>query len=243
MAILDEKLAIYIRKHPDLINFLNRLGIPLGFGNKTIKIICDEYGIDHYFFTELLQLIIKRYPLDSGNIHKFNIILTVKYLRSSHRHYLDFFLPDIEKMINILSESEPNRQKDCKVISYYFQAYKKEFINHLDNEDNYIFPYIIDLNAAAGISTKNDEMLDRINKNTIKNYIISHESLDEKLFDLKSLLIKHVKPFNNYFLISKLLKALFDLEEDLKIHELIENEILFQQALRIEDKLIGNGGL
>ncbi len=237
MKIIDEKLADYVAENPCLLNFLDRLDIQLGFGDKTIREICKEHGIDQYFFVELLQLIINKYEFDPINIHMFSIDLTVKYLKNSHKSYLEDYLPQIIGYIESLSLIEANRAKDCRVLDIYFKAYQEEFIKHLSYEDTIVFPYIINLSEKHKEGIYHEDILESIKKNIIKNYIKKHESLDEKLFDLKNLFIKYIHPFNNSTLVRSFLRVLYELEQDIKLHELIENQILFKQAESIENEI------
>lgn len=234
----EKKLADFVKNDPTVLDFLNRLEIPLGFGDKTVGQICEEYNIDYYFFSELIQLIMKKYEFNPKYIDKFEIKLTVKYLRNSHKSYLTDYLQKIEKDIEQLSLLEYDRKKDCDVLNNYFLEYKLEFNNHLLYEDDDIFPYILELEKAYHSGKPSNELLQRIKGNKIINYVKKHDSLDEKLNDLKNLLIKYFKPFRERFLVISLLKTMYELEEDLKLHDLIENQILFMQAKKIEDNII-----
>jgi regulator of cell morphogenesis and NO signaling len=216
------------------------LDIQLGFGDKTIREICKEHGIDQYFFVELLQLIINKYEFDPINIHMFSIDLTVKYLKNSHKSYLEDYLPQIIGYIESLSLIEANRAKDCRVLQVYFKEYREEFNKHLKYEDTIVFPYILFLIEKHESTEYDSEFIGSIKKNSIKYYIRKHESLDEKLQDLKNLFIKYIHPFDNSTIVRSLLRVLYELEQDLRLHEMIENQILFKQAESIENNILSS---
>ena len=240
MNVFDTKLADHVKEHASLLNFLDRLDIALGIGDKTVREICEEYDIDIYFFSELLQLITKKNEFNPRYIHKFNINHTVKYLRNSHHSYQTAYLPDLKSYIDKLENLEEGRKKDCELLNKYFSDYRREFLEHLEYEDGNIFPYILELERSYTSGDPDSSLLKRVRENPISNYVKKHSSLDEQLSDLKNLLIKYFKPFEHASVVRSLLKVLYELENDLKLHELIENQVLFPQVKIIEEKLIKN---
>lgn len=238
MKIQEERLAEIVKNNPQLLNFLDRLDIPLGFGDKTIEEVCRKYQIQVPFFVELMQLLIKKYEFNPLYIDEFEPKLTIKYLRNSHNSYLKDYLPDIDSIIKKLKATEPNRANDCNILMNYFRDYRTECVKHLQREDNIIFPYILQLENAVSEGNCSDELMDQINKYPIRNYVREHDSLNEMLNDLKFLIIKYFKPFDDAKAVRSLVKILYDLDEDLHLHELIENHILFPQAQKMEEQIL-----
>lgn len=238
MNLYNEKLADAVKKHPNLLNFLDRLEIKLGFGDSSIEEVCRNNSIPIAFFIELMQLIIKRYEFNPNYTKDFEPKLTVRYLENSHKSFLNDYLNDFDLIINELFKIEKERQQECLLLERYFKIYRTEFESHLQYEDNVIFPYILALESS--ISTNNFDYIifDKIQNNPITNYMKNHSSLDDKLNDLKSLIIMFFKPFGSEKLVRRLLKLMFELDEDLKLHELIENKILFPQAKQMEETIL-----
>lgn len=228
MKIEDNKLADYIKDYPALLNFLERLGIKLGFRDKSIIQICIDYNIDQSFFIDLMMLIINRENFNPNYLVSYKIDYTVNYLRNSHKSYVYDYIPEIETLIHQLSEIEKDREADSKLLMMYFRDYKDEFVKHIHHEDTVIFPYIIELSKSDKSSKNADK--------SVSEYMQHHDNLDEKLEDLKNLLIRYFKPFENTKIIRSIIKLLFEMEEDLIIHELIENKILFPKAQILENK-------
>lgn len=238
MKIHEERLGDIVKIYPQLLTFLARFNIQLGFGEKTISEICFEHKISLNFFIELMLLIIKKYDFHPNYIEKFEPKLTINYLIKSHKSFLNEYIIDIENIIQELKKEELTREEDCKLLQKFFEQYKIEVIEHLDNEDKLIFPYILKLEEIIEFNTIDTAIIDIIQKNPIKKYIKKHHSLDEKLNDLKNLIIMFFKPFNSTRKIRLLIKLLYELEEELKLHELIENKVLFPLTQRMEDKIL-----
>lgn len=228
MNIEDNKLADYIKDYPALLNFLERLGIKLGFRDKTIKQICLDNNHDQSFVIDLMMLIINRENFNPNYIENYKIDFTVNYLRNSHKSYVNDYIPEIESLIQKLAEIEKDREADSKLLMMYFRDYKDEFVKHIQHEDTVIFPYIIEISKLDSNSKKAEK--------SVSEYMQHHDNLDEKLEDLKNLLIRYFKPFENTKIIRDIIKLLFEMEEDLIIHELIENKILFPKAQILENR-------
>ncbi len=232
MNIEHNKLADYVKDYPALLNFLERVGIKLGFRDKSIKQVCEENNLDLPFIIDLMMLIINRDEFNPNFLDNYKIDHTVNYLRNSHKSYVFDYIPEIESLINELSKFEIQREKDCKLLMMYFKDYKDEFVKHINYEDTVIFPYIIEIaNSNFEEKSKNS------GNKSVTEYMLNHDNLDEKLEDLKNLLIRYFKPFENTKVIRSIIKLLFEMEEDLIIHELIENKILFPKAQNIENHL------
>ncbi len=235
--MLNNKLADFVKKYPKLLDFLDRLNIDLGFGDKTVSEICTEYKIDKYFFIELMHLISSKNKFKPQYIDKFDIKQTISYLQQSHYSFLNEYLPRINYFITEIKKNEQSRIKDIEVLEKYMSDYIEEVKIHLSSEDNDIFPYIIDLLDAVNSKNVSEELQKRLKKYPIYDFMKIHDALYEKLDDLKNLLIKYFKPFQNNIYEKLLLKTIYELDEDIKLHDMIENIILYPQAEILEKRI------
>ena len=56
LVYADMKLCDIILHEPTLIPVLNRFGITLGIGDKSIRSVCEENSLDTDFFLTILNL-------------------------------------------------------------------------------------------------------------------------------------------------------------------------------------------
>ena len=113
------------------------------------------------------------------------------------------------------------------MVKQFYKKYTEELRDHIDYEEKTVFPYI-------------EKMI--INQNAEGNYSITsfekeHTNVDEKLNDLKNLIIKYLSPDYDQNLCNEFLITLFRFEKDIYDHARIENVILLFQASAIEKKL------
>lgn len=224
----EMKTSDILISNPYLILLLEHLGINMEVREKTVEQICNENNVS----TELFLIIANLYngfkpsPISD---YSFNDIQTIiKYLKSSHEYYLDEKYPLIQKYIEMINSI--NDHPEILMIGKFFDKYFKEVVEHLDYEDDVVFPYVLDLNDQ--LTRKNPE------KSTI-NYSVTeyrehHDDIEEKLTDLNNLLIKYIPQKNDRQERRKLLLCLFELEYDLKIHSQIEETILIPMVEKME---------
>lgn len=224
----EMKTSDVLISNPYLILVLEHLGINMEVREKTVEQICNENKVSPELFLIIANLFngFKPSPISD---YSFNDIQTIiKYLKSSHEYYLDEKYPLIQKYIDMINRI--NDHPEILMIGKFFDKYFKEVVEHLDYEDDVVFPYVLGLNDQ--LMHKNPE------KSTI-NYSVTeyrehHDDIEEKLTDLNNLLIKYIPQKNDRQERRKLLLCLFELEYDLKIHSQIEETILIPMVEKME---------
>ena len=208
------KLAEIIHADCRLLYVLPRFGIKLGFGDATITDICKKHGVDDNLFT----LVSNIYAFDDYipkicDIYNISLEGIMAYLKKSHSDYLNKRIPHIIKHIECLADESHTREQN--ILEQFCESYKKEVIAHFNYEEEVVFPYIDSL-----ISKKADQ------KFRIDDFLHNHSNIEDKLNDLKNIIMKYIKPYYDDEANSDLLIDLFQLEEDLKRHTIIEEKIL-----------------
>jgi regulator of cell morphogenesis and NO signaling len=116
------------------------------------------------------------------------------------------------------------------MLEKFFTNYFEEVTEHLEYENNVVFPYVLNLDAQ--LTHKNSNYT--LNSYSVIEYREHHNDIEEKLTDLKNLLIKYLPVENDQQLRRKLLFCLFELEYDLNIHSQIEDTILIPLVEKME---------
>jgi regulator of cell morphogenesis and NO signaling len=123
-----------------------------------------------------------------------------------------------------------NNLKEMSVVEKFFNDYFTEVTEHLNYENDIVFPYITGLYER----TLNSKQPVVPFGYSVSEYRKHHNDIEEKLSDLKNLLVKYLPQENDQPLRRKLLLTLFELEFDLKIHSKIEDSILIPLVERME---------
>lgn len=236
----DMKLADVIHHDYNLIPVISRFGIMLGFGDASIENICKKNKINTDFFLIILNAFHDPQYLDKNYLQSFSVTLLIDYLKITHNYYLQNKIPEIEGLINkMASESEVN-QVSYNLLQKFFEEYKNELIKHIAKEEDQVYPYVLDLENAVSEKLVSPALLSRIKEYSITSYEDEHDNVEEKLMDLKNIIIKYLPASKNQQTRYMLLKELTVLEKDLVDHARIEDLVLVPKVEILEKLVTGN---
>ncbi len=233
------RLADIIHLDYRLIPVIGRFGIEFGFGNKTIKEVCNNKGINVWFALEIINSYHDSNYFPKKSLQNFPAKLIIEYLSSTHNYYLKVKIPEIQEYIDKMEQNvKPENHKNITLLNGFFNEYKEELRLHLENEDQHVFPYILDIDNAMIRGEIDDELYKKILTDSIENYERSHDDAEVKLNDLKNLIIKFLPPVLCKELCQNLLIEIFRLEADIKNHTNIEDKVLIPKVKLMEKKLL-----
>lgn len=236
----SSKLADAIHNNYLLLSILNRFGIHLGFGDKTVKQVCEEHGVNQQFFLEIVNSFLDSEYFPQSELQSFPIKLIIEYIKNSHSYYVNVKLPQIESKIAELTEGScEENKKPYQLIANFFSQYKQELTEHTTNEENDVHPYILKIDKAYQENAITDEIIKLVKDESISNYADDHDNVEDKLFDLKNLIIKYIPPVEDYTLSNSILFELFRLERDLNDHARIEEKVLVPKVQQLEKQIQG----
>ncbi len=232
--IAEDELSWIIQQNYLLLPIINRFGLSLGFGDKKVNKICDEKGISSDFFLAIINTYHNPDYFPEEALLSVSPLMIIDYLQNTHAYYLEYSVPRIESLLNKLLEDCSDHCTELNMIESFYKKYNEEFLIHIRNEDEKIFPYVRDLHQYAENNHNNQV---KYGKYSIRQFEKEHTNVDEKLNDLKNLLLKYLKPAYNQNLCNEFLFALFQFEQDLKDHARIEDKILVPKVLELEKKI------
>jgi len=219
-----------------LVSVINRFGIDLGFGDKSIEEVCEQNDVNPDFFLEIINSFTDEEYFPEEKLKDFSVSLITDYLGKAHRYYLDEKIPEVEDLINRMINKSYKGNEHARLLRKYFEKYKEELLAHIKREDEIVFPYSISTEITyqsrdTGIQgTSGDNY-------SIKEYLTNHDDIEAKLYDLKNILIKYLPPSENPSLCSRLITELFMLEKDLNDHSRIEEKVLIPKVMLMENEL------
>ena len=217
------KLGDIVLADHNLLLVLERFGIRLGFGDRTAEDVCSEYGISSELFVLICNMYsFENYVPDIRQLEPVDLKDLLSYLKNSHKYYVEKRLPVIGKNLDkIISGLEPHY---AGALEHFFEDYREEVENHLSYEDEVVFPYVQNL----WISPKGKPGF------TINTFKENHSNIEDKLDDLKNILIKYLRDKGDFEVRKLILSDLFVFDNDLNKHRLIEEKILIPMVLKIE---------
>jgi regulator of cell morphogenesis and NO signaling len=200
---INTKMADVIHKDYRLIPIIGRFGIDFGFGSKSVSEVCDNQGINPWFFLEIINSYHNPDYFPNKQLQNFSAVVIIQYLSSTHSWYWNTKVPEIEGYIEEMEKKVSDANiKNVKLLHDFFRGYIEELEKHLDNEDSKVFPYVLSLEKALEANTIDDALMEKIKNDPIENYERSHSNIEEKLSDLKNLIIQYLPPDGRALLVS-----------------------------------------
>ncbi|MCK5536411.1 MAG: hemerythrin domain-containing protein [Bacteroidales bacterium] len=212
-----------------------RFGIQFGFGDKTVAEVCKQYDIDADFFTEIINIFIDKDYFPQTHLQEFSVKTIIDFLIKSHQDYRKNKIPHIEKLIDSLEWDSSETKKNKALIKNFFLQYKTEVIEHMDYEETIVYPYSIKMEKI--LNNEQTLSIKELRKYAINIYADTHDDIEEKLLDLKNILIKYLPPSSNLETEQMVLFEIFRLEKDLNNHSRIEEKVLIPKIKLIETEL------
>lgn len=216
------KLADLIDLNYHLLGVLSRLGISLGFGENTIAEVCRKQNINVCSFLLICHIYSSDSYIPSQNLMAgASAADIVRYLHVSHSFYMSSDMSSLEKNLEAMTVSCSGIQKN--LIKKFFADYKAEVESHFSYEEEVVFPYVLALTAGK-----------RISDYSIEQFEDNHSNINDKLNDLKNIVMKYLPDTCDTVLRNNVLYHLFLLENDLEKHTIIENTVLVPLVNRLE---------
>ena len=216
----DDKMITLIADNYNILESLGRFGINLGFGDKTVKEVCEDQNVDTYTFLAIVNFSINGYR-ESDENGRISVPTLLHYLKASHEYFLDYQLPSIRKeLLEALDEND----NLARLIMKLYDSYSREIRMHMKYEEQNVFPYVDKLLKGE---PEDDYDIETFSKH--------HGQTTLKLRELKNIIIKYLPSDSMHN--NKLMAVLTDLykcELWLGQHAEVEDYIFVPVIRRLE---------
>lgn len=218
----SDKMISLIRDNYNLLQSLGSFGISLGFGDKTVKQVCDDQNVDTNTFLAVVNFTINGYR-EMDDVSRLSVPTLLQFLKASHDYFLGFQLPFIRKeLVDALDEND----NLARLILKLYDEYSRSVTLHMKYEEKTVFPYVESLLAGKPMANYAIDM-----------YSKHHGQESSKLRELKSIIIKYFPGDclrNNQ--LSATLYDIYNNEEWLALHAEVEDNIFIPAIKYLEDK-------
>lgn len=216
-----DKMARLIADDYRLIHVMSRFGITVGFGEKTVEEVCGEKEVDPATFLAVVNYVAFSRKPEPREVSPAALL---NYLRSAHAYFLEYSLPSIRR--RVLETINLNASEVSFLIMRLFDEYVGEVSTHMQYEETHVFPHIKRLleghyDGRFAIDTYSDH----------------HDSVADKLHELKSILLKYSPSDTDANGLNDVLYEIYRCESDLENHCLVEDDILVPAIRVLEEKV------
>ena len=217
------KMAALIEADCHLLSLLSRVGMTASFGEHTVEDVCRRHGVDADTFCLICNVYSDiAYKPSARDIASVKLEDVLFYLKASHKFYLNsalsVFGPRLEDLL------EPCQPKQRKAVWKFFTDYEQELRAHFDFEEEKVFPYIQSL--LEGHAPQNF---------SIEDFEENHSNVDEKLGDLRNIIMKSLPAVCDGEKRIDILDFIFHIQKDLSRHTCVEEDVLIPLVKRLEN--------
>lgn len=217
------KMAELIDSDYNLLLLFPRFGMELGVGDSTVAEQCVRQGVSPRLFVMMCNIYSHRsYMPSQEDITDIDVEQLLNYLSRSHAYYVHSRIKPIEEQLRSIASHYS--QQHSAVLLRFFAEYEQEVIHHFGYEETVVFPYIRTLMASHKMQASYH----------IDTFQENHSNIDDKLSDLKNILVKHLRGIGVAAETTELLFQIFSLEEDLSRHTFIEDAVLIPVVQHLE---------
>jgi len=223
------QLSEVVEEHPSLIPVINRFGIRLGLGDKSVKTICEEHQLDTDFLLTVINTFLNEEYFPEKKLQTFHTSQIINYLTKTNEGYLRYQLPNIERHLSSFISMSTEGNSTLNLIGKFFASFKEELTTRIMKDAKEFFPYYLALSEKV-----NNPKASPTNPVQLGSEQDNEDRIEALLGDLKSIMIKHLSGDYNENLCYAVIFAISSLEKDIKQHNRIRYRILMPMVSSME---------
>jgi len=199
-------------------------------GHQSVAEACKNAGV---MPEELLTAIGDPLTRDDSDWQAKSLTELQNYLYSVHHTYTRQAIETISLLSDKVANRHGGNHPEVLAVQRLFTELADELTPHLMKEEQILFPYVEELEAASDSDPRPSSCFGTI-ANPIRVMLMEHETAGDKLVQLRGATSGYVLPQDACLSFRALYERLADLEKDLHQHIHLENNLLFPRALRLE---------
>lgn len=213
-----------IRDNSLLLMVMSRFGISLGFGEKTVKEVCEAQGVEVGTFLAVANFVSQK-EYDRQSLSPAPLM---EYLKRAHTYFLDHNLPFIRR--RLIDAIDCSGADDVAfLILRFYDEYVTEVRRHMEYENETVFAYVGQLlQGQPDVNYRIDTFADK------------HDHIEDKLRELKDIIVRYY-PQKANDLLNSVLFDIINCEADLTQHRRVEDQLFVPVVRQLEEKLRTRG--
>lgn len=207
-------------------------------GNRSIEDVCASNNLNADQLIDDLNTALATTHGGSEDYKSWPVDLLIDYIEKKHHTYVESKIAEIKPYLAKIVQVHGDENPELREIEKLFLESAGDLTLHMKKEEMILFPFVRKMADAA----KKGNKLDRPHFDTVENPVamMRHEHDDEGVrFRKIAALSDNYQPpataCNTYKVTFALLQ---EFENDLHLHIHLENNILFPQAIRMEEKWV-----
>lgn len=158
----------------------------------------------------------------------------IDHIVATHHAYVKAEVPRLEQLIAKVVSVHGQNHPELKQVQSEFRTLGAELGMHMMKEEQILFPYIADMEAAVEAGRSIPPCVFGTVRNPVQMMVMEHDAAGENLHAMREATDGFRAPADACVSYTTLYRALAEFEADLHQHIHLENNILFPRAVEME---------
>ncbi|HXI40671.1 MAG TPA: iron-sulfur cluster repair di-iron protein [Bryobacteraceae bacterium] len=225
-------------KHPITVRVFESLGIDYCCGGKrTLNDACERAGVPVKRALDLLAALEESDPADVADWAGASTGKLIGHIVGRHHNYVRSESPRLVIMLEKVVSRHGQEHPELASIRDLFSALTQELSAHMLKEENILFPYLEQMASAVAHGAAPPPAIFGSVEMPISRMLADHDDAGELLVEMRVLSLGYRVPDSACPTYRALYHGLEEFERDLHHHVHLENNILFPQALHMEQRV------
>ena len=222
-------------EHPTTVRVFESLGIDYCCGGKrSLQYACQRAGVPVEQALDLLAAVKEDSIADTANWGGASTQELIRHIKGRHHSYVRSETPRLMTMFEKVVSRHGQAHPELASIRDLFKALTEELSVHMHKEENVLFPYFEQMEAAVARGAAPPPAVFGSVEMPISRMLADHDDAGELLSKIRVLSSGYSAPDSACPTYRALYHGLEEFERDLHQHVHLENNILFPRALRME---------
>ncbi|MBU2920835.1 iron-sulfur cluster repair di-iron protein [Winogradskyella psychrotolerans] len=205
-------------------------------GNRTVEEACDKKGIDSNQLMDELNQVLNSKGAETIDYKSWPLDLLAEYIEKKHHRYVEEKTPVLRQFLDKLCRVHGERHPELFKINELFTASAGELASHMKKEELILFPFIKKMVKAK----LEDQTVQSPQFGTVENPIAmmmeEHDNEGARFREIDALTNNYTPPADACNTYKVTFAMLEEFEKDLHLHIHLENNILFPEAIKLEQQ-------
>jgi regulator of cell morphogenesis and NO signaling len=234
MITKNDRFSEIISQNKSLASVIERFGIEEKDYHKTIEEVSGSIRVDADFMVAIIKGFDQDNQPDKKLLTKFPLETILDYLKKTHQYYLNKRLPEIELSLHDIIRRYHHSNSVLFALGNLFIAYKRKLTEHIQSEEEELFPYIEFLIQQLKGDFDYSRSRSMLQHFSIQHFEESHTNVEEDIARTRDTILRY-SPENTFAMSYRIFLNQLELfETDLHRHSIIEDEILVPKAQCLE---------
>lgn len=207
-------------------------------GNRPVEEACAENKVDVNQLLYKLENLTNSGQGDALDYQSWPLDLLIDYIVKKHHRYVRSKSDEIKPFLSKIADVHGDRHPELQEVKQLFYGATDALAQHMQKEEQILFPYVESLVKAQGNSQKlTSEGFDSLETYIAETMQVEHETEGERFRTIADLTNNYTPPADGCRTYEVTLAMLREFEQDLHHHIHLENNILFPKAVMLEKSI------